>query len=164
MPKIFKFQQQMFSDFEQIIETEIEKQRAKQSDEGGENPVDVESTKGFFESFSKMWDFPDWYGTWSIISGILILFVSAFYLLASIRLLQIKPSAISLFYGAAGSKIALSILMTAVALSAMSFIGIVMLFGAVFGIVIDIVLIIVVASGNKAAFYSQIPPPLPRTA
>jgi hypothetical protein len=110
-----------------------------------------------------MWDFPEWYGTWSIISGILILFVSAFFLFASIRLLQIKPSSIKLFYWAAGSKIALSVLMIAVTISAMSFMGIAMLFGGVFGIVIDIVLIVVVATGNKAAFYSRIPPPLPRT-
>ena len=164
MPKVANFQKQMFSDFEKMIETEMEKERARQADPEYENQGDVEFPMGFFKSFTKMWDFPDWYGTWSIISGILILLVSAFYLFASIRLLQINPSAIKLFYWATGSKIALSVLMTAVALSAMSFIGIAMMFGGVFGIVIDVILIIVVATGNKAAFYSQIPPPLPRTA
>jgi hypothetical protein len=110
-----------------------------------------------------MWEFPEWYNTWAIISGLLILFVSAFLLFASIRLLQLKPSGIRMFYWAAGSKIALSVVMTAVALSALSFMGIAMMFGGVFGIVIDIILIIVVASGNKAAFYNNVPPPLPRT-
>jgi hypothetical protein len=163
MPKIARFQQQLFSNIEKAIEADIEKQRAKRSDQDEENRGDAQFPKEFFKLFTKMWDFPEWYGTWSIISGILILSVSAFYLLASIRLLQTKPSGIKLFYWAAGSKIALSVLSAAVAVSAMSFLGIAMLFGGVFGIIIDIILIIVVATGNKAAFYNQIPPPLPRT-
>jgi Na+-transporting methylmalonyl-CoA/oxaloacetate decarboxylase gamma subunit len=41
--------------------------------------------------------------------------------------------------------------------------GIAMMFEGMFGIVIDIVLILVVATGNKSAFYNQIPPLLPRS-
>jgi len=35
-----------------------------------------------------------------------------------------------------------------------------MMFGVMFGVIIDIVLIIVVATGNKEAFSSTNPPPL----
>ena len=112
-----------------------------------------------------MFDFPEWYGTWSIISGILKLLVCAFFLLASIRLLQLKPASIRLFYWAAGSSIALGVIKGAVAILAVSFIGIAMMLGGILGIIIDIVLIIVVATGNKQVFYRQgqppIPPPLP---
>ena len=162
MPKIFKFQKEMFSDFEKIIQEETEKERTNQTDQEGENKSSSEIPMGIFKSFSKMMDFPDWFGTWSIISGILKLLVSAFFLLASIHLLQMKTSSIKLFYWAAGSSIALGVLKGIVALSAVSFMAIAMMFGGVFGIVIDIVLIIIVATGNKEAFFGQSPPPLPQ--
>ena len=162
MPKIFKFQKEMFSDFEKIIQEEIEKERTNQTDQEGENKSSSEIPLGIFKSFTKMMDFPDWFGTWSIISGILKLLISAFFLLASIRLLQMKTSSIKLFYWAAGSSIALGFLKGIVALSAVSFMAIAMMFGGVFGIVIDIVLIIIVATGNKEAFFGQSPPPLPQ--
>ncbi|MBW2435938.1 MAG: hypothetical protein PVH94_06395 [Desulfobacterales bacterium] len=44
----------------------------------------------------------------------------------------------------------------------LSDIGIAMMFGGIFGIIIDIILIIVVATGNKEAFYRQGPPPIPQ--
>ena len=162
MPKIFKLQKEMFSDFEKIIQEETEKERTNQTDQEGENKSSSEIPMGIFKSFTKMMDFPDWFGTWLIISGILKLLVSAFFLLASIRLLQMKTSSIKLFYWAAGSSIALGVLKGIVALSALSFMAIAMMFGGVFGIVIDIVLIIIVATGNKEAFFSQSPPPLPQ--
>jgi hypothetical protein len=49
-----------------------------------------------------------------------------------------------------------------VALSAGSFIAMTMVIGGIFGILIDIVLIIVVATGNKAVFYRPGPPPIPQ--
>ena len=150
----------MLSDFEEIIEEEIEKERINQLDQEGGNKSGAEIPLGMFKSFTKFLDFPDWFGTWSIISGILKLLVSAFFLLASIRLLQMKRSSINLFYWAAGSSIALGVVKGIVAVSAVSFMAIAMMFGGVFGIIIDIVLIIVVATGNKEAFYSQTPPPL----
>ncbi len=163
MPKIFKFQKEIFSDFEKIIEEEIEKERSRQPDQEGRDKSDAEIPMGIFKSFTKMMDFPDWYGTWSIISGLLKLCVCALFLLASIRLLQVKPSSIKLFYWAAGSSIALGVLKGIVALSAVSFMAIAAMLGGVFGIVIDIVLIIVVATGDKEAFYGQRPPPLPES-
>ena len=160
MPKVFKLQKEMLSDFEEIIEEEIEKERINQLDQEGGTNSSAEIPMGIFKSFTKMLDFPDWFGTWSIISGILKLLISAFFLLASIRLLQMKRSSINLFYWAAGSSIALGVLKGIVALSAVSFMAIAMMFGGFFGIIIDIILIIVVATGNKEAFYSQTPPPL----
>ena len=160
MPKVFEFRKEMLSDFEEIIEEEIEKERKNRLDQEGENRRGAEIPLGIFKSFTKMFDFPDGFGTWSIISGILKLLVSAFFLLASIRLLQMRRSSIKLFYLAAGSSIALGVVKGIVALSAVSFMAIAMMFGGILGIIIDIVLIIVVATGNREAFFSQIPRPL----
>jgi hypothetical protein len=166
MPKILKMQKEMFTDFEEMIEAEMERKRAKQSNRQGGHRGSAEFPVSMFKSFAKMFDFPEWYGTWSIIAGILKLLVCAFFLLASIRLLQLKPSSIRLFYWVAGSSIALGVIKGAVALLAVSFIGIGMMLGGILGIIIDIILIIVVATGNKEAFYRQgqppMPPPLPQ--
>ncbi len=162
MPKMLKMQKEMFTGFGKMIEAEMEKERANQSNNEGEHQGGAEIPVGIFNSFTKMFDLPEWYGTWSIISGILNLLISAFFLLASIRLLQLKPSSINLFYGAAGSSIALGVLRGAVALTAGSFMGLAMMVGGVFGLLIDIVLIIVVATADKEAFYRQSPPPIPQ--
>jgi hypothetical protein len=162
MPKMLKMKKEMFTDFRKMIEAEMEKESANQSDNEGQHQGNAEFPVGMFNSFMKMFDFPEWYGTWSIISGILKLLISAFFLLASIRLLQLRPSSINLFYWAAGSSIALGVVKGAVALSGGSFIALAMMVGGVFGIIIDIILIIVVATGDKKAFYRQSPPPIPQ--
>ncbi len=166
MPKMLEMQKEMLSDFEKMIEAEMEKERDKQSNNQGGRRSGAEFPMGMFKSVTKMFDFPEWYGTWSIISGIIKLAISALFLLASICLLQLKPSSIRFFYWVAGSSIALGVIKGAVAVLAVSFIGIAMMFGGIFGIIIDIILIIVVATGNKAAFYWQgqpsMPPPIPQ--
>ncbi len=109
MPKMLQMQKEMVSDIGNMIEKEMEKERAKQSNRQGGQKGGAEFPMGMFKSFTKMFDFPPWYGTWSIISGILKLLICAFFLFASIRLLQLKPSSIRLFYWAAGSSIALGV-------------------------------------------------------
>ena len=162
MPKMMKMQRDMFTDFSEMIEAEMEKERAKQSYTGEQPPGGDEFPMGFFDSIMNMFDFPEWYDTWSIIAGILKLLVCAFFLLASIQLLQLKPSSIHLFYGAAAASIVLGVFKGAIALSAGSFIAMAMMVGGVLGIIIDVILIIVVATGDKAAFYRQQPPPIPQ--
>ena len=162
MPRMVKMQMEMFSDFEKMIEAEMEREMTDQPYSDGDFRGNAEFPTGMFKSFMKMMDYPDWFGTWSIISGILKLMVAAFFLLASIRLLQLKPSSINLFYWAAGASISLGVIKGGVAISAGSFLAMTMVIGGVFGILIDIVLIIVVATGNKAVFYRPGPPPIPQ--
>ena len=162
MPKMMKMQKEMFTDFGEMIEAEMEKESANQSNTEGQPPSGAEFPTGVFDTFINIFDFPEWYATWSIISGILKLLVCAFFLLASIQLLQLKPSSIHLFYGAAGASIALGVFKGAIALSAGSFIAISMMVVGIFGIIIDIILIIVVVTGDKEAFYRQRPPPIPQ--
>ena len=169
MPKILKFQKEMFSHIEESIHKQSDEQKAELPDETrermsseNENRSNIDFPTEMFKFMGKMWEFPEWYGRWIVIFGVIKLFLCGLYLFASIRLLQIKPSAIRLFYLAAGLTIFLSILKGIVSLSALSFIGFTMMFGVMFGVIIDIVLIIVVATGNKEAFSSKSPPPLPQ--
>ena len=167
MPKILKFQKEMFSHIEKSIQKQSDERQAEMPDEtrermSSENRSNVDFPTEMFKFMGKMWEFPEWYGKWIVIFGVIKLFLCGLYLFASIRLLQIKPSAIRLFYLAAGLTIFLSLLKGIVSLSALSFIGFTMMFGVMFGVIIDIVLIIVVATGNKEAFSSTSPPPLPQ--
>ena len=156
LPKMLTMQKQMFSEIEKIAEEQQAKKNSEiNSDEQQSKTPDPAFSHEIFQPMKKMFDVPDWFGLWSVIAGFAKAIVSAIYLLASIWLLQTKPLAIKLFYWAAGSSIALSILKGFVFLSAFSFMGIAMMFGGVFGAFIDIILIIVVVTGNKEAFQPQ---------
>ena len=136
MPKMMEMQKEVWSGMQESIE----KQETT-------NPQQM-PPKG-------MWHVPDWFDTYCMIAGIAAVFVSGFYVFSSIRLLQTKPTAIRLFYSAAGLAIGFTILRSAVAVVAMSFMGMAMMMGGMFGVVINVVLLIVVATGNKGAFASQ---------
>jgi hypothetical protein len=144
MPKMMQFQKEMMAGMQESME----KQESTKDRE-------MMPPKEMFKMFEKMWDTPEWYATWCIVAGLLSLLISGFYLFASITLLQVKPSAIRLFYTAVGLSIGLALLKGFAAASAMSFMGLAMLFGSMCGVVIDIVLVIVVATGDKEAFIRE---------
>ena len=127
MPKILKFQKEMFSHIEESIQKESEKEelhdetRERMSSEN-KNKSNLDFPTEMFKFMGKMWEFPEWYGRWIVIFGVIKLFLCGFYLFASIKLLQIKPSSIRLFYLGAGLTIFLSLLKGIVSLSALSFI------------------------------------------
>jgi len=109
-------------------------------------------SKKMLQMMEKMSAVPDWFSMFCIIAGITAFFVSGFYIFASIRILQARPSAINLFYAAAGISIGFAILKTMIVMSAISFMGMGMITGGLLGIVINAVLLIVVATGEKDAF------------
>ena len=118
---------------------------------------------------AKMWEAPAWFATWTVLGGILKLLLCALYLFASIFLLQTKRFSIPLFYCAAASSIALGVAKGVVAILVLPLIGMMVMFGGMFGVAIDVVLLAIVATGNKDAFLPQStetppmtgPPPLP---
>jgi len=137
MPTIMEFQKEIF--------TEVQKELEKQQD----SPEEV------FSMFNKMWNVPPWFDTWSIATGIIGMFVAGFYIFASIYLLQIKKSAVKLFYTAVGISIGFAILKGAVVISTMTFVVFSIMFFGFFGIVINIILLAVVATADKQAFISM---------
>ena len=80
-----------------------------------------------------------------VIIGLIGVFVSGFFILASIRLLQVRRSAIKLIYAALAIEIIANILLLpeGIVLKTISILS---------GVVIYIVLLLVVAAGDKRAF------------
>jgi hypothetical protein len=140
MPQMMDMQQEMWSG----MQSSIEAQSATNSQ--ALPPAEM------FSMMEKMWNTPDWFDTYCLFAGIVALFVSGFYMFASIRLLQTKHNAINLFYWAVGLTIGFAIVKAVVAMAAMSYMGMSMMMGGLFGIVIHIVLLIVVITGKKEAF------------
>ncbi len=151
MPKVMDVQKEMFMQME-AFQAEVIKS------DGADQNVDARFFE-IFKSIGKMWETPEWFGVFSVTTGIIKLIISGLTLFACIRLLQLKPSAITLFYWGAGLNIGLVVFKLIVALFSISFMA--MMFGGIFGVVVYIVLIIVVASGDKASFYRSVPPPIP---
>ena len=108
-----------------------------------------------------MWNVPPWYGTYCAVAGIAGLLVSGFYIFASIQLLQVKRTAITLIYLAMGLDIAFTVLKATVAVTAMSFMGMAMMMGGMFGGVVSAVLLAVVATADKRAFAPPAAPASP---
>ena len=143
MPKMMEMQKEMWSDMQKSAELEE-----------AADPQQI-PPKEMFETMEKMWDVPDWFDTYCVIVGILAIFVFGFYVFSSIRLLQVKPAAIKLFYLAAGISIGFTILKAVVALYAKSFMVISMMLSGMVGVVLNVILLIVVATGDKKAFSSK---------
>lgn len=97
-----------------------------------------------FKMIAHLWDMPYLCNSCAII-GLIGVFVSGFFVLASIRLLQARRSAIKLIYAALCIEIIVNILLLpeGIVLKAISIL---------FGVVIYIALLLVVAAGNKGYY------------
>lgn len=111
--------------------------------------------------FQKTFKIPPWYGTWSTLSGIMRVCISALYLFAAIWLLLTKPSSIRLFYCAAGASVGLSIVQGIIIFSITFLASVAVAAAGTLSIPIDVALITVVAIGDKSAYY---PPPVQQTS
>ena len=143
MPQVVEMQKEMFTTMQEAAE----KQGAANAQEAPPEEM--------FAFMERMWATPDWYGTFCVVAGIVAVCVSGFYIFASIRLLQTKPEAIRLFYVAIGLAIGMAIVKAVGAMATMTFMGMSMAMGGVFGLVINVVLLIVVITGDKEAFAVQ---------
>ena len=97
---------------------------------------------------------PAWYGPIAVIMSLISMAIAAFYLFTSILLLQTKPSAVLLFSLAVVVSIGFAILHAVVALLAGPM-GIGLMLTGIFVSVVNVVLLIVVATGDKEAFTQQ---------
>ncbi len=144
LPMVMKFQKQMFSQIQEIQEREASK-------EGSENGS-VEDLNQTMESMEKMWDTPSWFGIFSVLSGLVKLLICGFGLFAYITLLRVKPYSIRLVYWALSLAIGLTVLKGAISVASMSLMAMMMGIGSVFGLMVNIVLLIVVAMADKSEF------------
>jgi hypothetical protein len=135
-PFFFTFQKEMISTIQESVE-EINND---------------ETPQRFSDLFGMMWNVPNWWRIWLIVSGIISLGISAFLLTASILLLQIKRSSIMLFYWAAGLTIGFNFIGTIAALLTGSFLAMGKSIGYLFGLIVAVVLLIVTATGEKKVY------------
>jgi len=162
MPNIMDFQKGMMSNMERSF---AEHRSSRRDTEMFPYPRDSEmspdrrdteaSPEGLFTMFNAMWDTPEWFDTWCRVGGTLAVLISGFYIIAAIRLLQIKPGAVGLFYSAAGLAIVLVLVKVGVGVYLGSLMSMGVVMNGVIGGIADIVLFIVVASGSKEMFARQ---------
>jgi len=96
---------------------------------------------------------PGWYANvFSPLASLISIGIFAFYLFASIMLLQTKPSSISFFSLAACATIGFAILKTLVAMIGMPSMGMAEMMTGIFISVVNVVLLVIVAQGDKEAF------------
>ncbi len=144
MPMMLKFQKQIFSEVQGLHEREARR-------EGAETKADEEFDR-VAESMEKMLHTPAWFGTFSVLSGLLKFLVCGFGLFAYITLLQVKPYSIKLVYWALSLAIGMTVLKGAISVASMSIMVMAMGIGSAFGLMVNIVLLIVVAVADKAEF------------
>ena len=144
MPVMIQFQKQMFSQIQEIQEKEARR-------EGSENEADEEFDR-VAESMEKMWNTPAWFGAFSVSTGLMKFLICGFGIFAYITLLQVKPYSTKLVYWALGLAIGLTVLKGAISVASMSIMVMVMGIGSVFGLMVNIVLLIVVAAADKTEF------------
>ena len=92
------------------------------------------------------------FNSWLIISGLIAILISIYFIIASIGLLRLNRKAVAIFYSAIGFNTVFLVIRTLVnntANSSDEFIGLPQL---VFKIVIFIILAIIVAISDKSAF------------
>ena len=149
MPQMLEFQKKMFSTMTEEFKREMENQPAP-SDPAAQQIQ--QSVMDIFEMIEQMFNFPDWYKSWMVISGILSLLINGFYLYAAIIFMQLRRKAIPLIYTAFGLSIALGITKVVVAVNALSAFAMFMMSGGLIAIVIELVLLIVVLTSRKDCF------------
>lgn len=149
MPQMVEFQKKMFTTMTEQFKQEIDKQSAP-TDPAAQQAQ--QTILGLFKMIESMFDFPDWYKSWLVVSGILSLLINGFYLLVAIWFLQLRRKAIPLIYTAFGLSITLGITKTVVAVNALSAYAMMMMGGGLIAIVIEMVLLIVVLTSNKECF------------
>ena len=116
-----------------------------------DNPS-INMNENSFELMREGFKIPSWYDTWALILSIIKVLVSALYLYASISLLQVKPSAIKLFYSAMMVSIGYGLINCIAGLNLPFYLATFVLLGNLFSIAIDAVLLIIVKTSNKEAF------------
>jgi hypothetical protein len=108
----------------------------------------------FFSGFADIFDkllapLPLWFTPWSVCVGLLSLAIAGAYVFGAIWLLLVKPSAPRIFCAALVASIAAAIMRAIGLIFAMGLMGVAMGMGGVFGVVIDLILLIVVLAHRQ---------------
>jgi hypothetical protein len=133
MPTILQWQRRMFDSFP--VAQAADRQNLEQ-----------------FQQTMRMFlgDQPSWFGPACIALGIIGLGMNGLYVFASVSLLQLKPNSARLFSRVLGASIALGIVRVLVMMKGYSFMAIPTLMGGLVGVVLDIILLVVIATSDTS--------------
>ena len=101
------------------------------------------------EEFEKIMNMSDSTKQTIVIMGIFSLFITGFYLLAGIFMLQMKKNFVKIAYWAIGLSMTFTLFQTFLAMSSDSVFFMFMMIGGIFSITIDVVLLIVIILNDK---------------
>ena len=148
LPKIGEMQKQSMGTYTGKFQQEIQKE-SDQRAASGRPPLDV---KRIFQAVAHLWDVPDWFKPFTAVSALVGLMVSAFYLYASLKLLGCNYRGLSLFKWALGVSAVFHALKGVVAVASLTVLGIPLVIGSVFWLVVNLGLYLAVRMGDKKAF------------
>lgn len=137
---------QVSAQFEQMIQ-EMEK-----LDETANSPV-LDMIRKFHTLFQKIMNMPEWFQSWSVIAGLLGIFINGAYLTGAILLLRLKPRGLTLLYLFLPLSIALGITRTLVSVSAFGDGAYYLMGGTLVAAMIEGVLFLTLLRANKSVFY-----------
>ena len=120
---------------------------AKNGDAAGQDPAAM---------FETLWGpMPSWFKIWCLVVGLLGIALSAAYIYSAISMLQMKRQAIRLFYLFSGAAIVLALTRGIVAALAVRMMGLNVLMASVASIAFHIVMMLVVQTSNKSAYFEN---------
>ena len=174
MPRMLKMQRELVQDIREEFRRQTvrdrrhadttrapAKQPTAQTAPHAASPDTAMPPEAIFDMLDDMCRTPPWFERWSAPMGITRMVISLAYLLAAIALLQVKRYGIRLFYVAAGAALLLAAIKLGIGAATDSMFLMSILMGAALTAAIDLVLLVVVATGDKRAFSDTAPPPLP---
>lgn len=159
MPQIMKWQKEFMPQWMDSMNKSMDEERAVVNERLKKAGVTftAKNMENFSDNYKKMMDkfmnFPPWYGTFSYITGGIGVIIGAFYLYASILLLQWKAAGLKMFFIviiAAIIFVAARGIGTAMAMPSMFAIS--ALVGSLFSLIINIILLSVAAGGSREGF------------
>lgn len=161
-PNIFDMQQDMLKGMsdgfnttvsDSLISTDLDSTQTKRikSDPG-------KMVEAMSNTMNTMFYMSDFTKTWIVRFGYIGVIVSFIYILGGVFLLVRKPFSLKLAYGALGLSILFSIIQSIVLSldSSSSLLAMTAGYSQMFGVIIDIILIIVIVSSDKTAYHTQI--------
>ena len=162
MPNMIEMQQNMFKDMSDGFKgTKTDSIKTYSPDSiPAENSLSDQAIiiDNMSKTMGDMFYMSEFTKTWIVRFGYIGIVVSFIYILGGVFLLIRKPFSLKLAYGALSLSILFSVIQSIVISidSASGFMAMSAGFSQVFGIIIDIILIIVIATSDKAAYYPQI--------
>jgi hypothetical protein len=158
MPQIMKFQKEMLPEMMKNIPAKMEKKQAEMKEKirkaGVTGTAADNYNEKFADNYKKMMDkfmnFPEWYNTFCYIAGAIGILIGAFYLIASIMMMQWKMSGLKMFYAAVVISIVFLIARgVGIAMAMPNMFAISAVGSSLFSLIFNIVLLTVAANGSK---------------